>query len=253
MSINSTEMMNLEQSKSKPTMERLSTGISTLDEMIDGGFPKKRSVLMMGGPGVGKTIMAMQFTVEACKNGAKCIYLATEETPEELIFQANQLGLDFEKYEKEGLLKILPVLIERMKDVQWQHSKVRSSSVFKKPINNIVNSDAEIVVIDNIGSYVFDVSIGVFREQMDYLIHQIRDKGMSSLIISDETLDERYNNAALYSVHGAIHLFKRENPFTGNVERLMNIVKMRGTKTPLGYQRYKITDNGIELEKAKNE
>jgi len=71
---------------------------------------------------------------------------------------------------------------------------------------------------------------------------------MSGLFISDETLGERYNNVALYSVHGAIHMFKRENPFTGNVERLMNVMKMRGTKTPLRYVKYIIDENGINIQ-----
>lgn len=238
-------------SKSDSVLERVSTGIESLDGMIDGGYPKGRSVLLMGGPGVGKTIMALQFTHELCKSGKKCIYLATEETPGELMIQASQLGLDLEEFEKSGQLELRPVLAERMKDVQWQRGKTRSTSVFKNPINAISKSDADIVVIDNIGSYAFDISIGNFREQMDYLIHNIRERGMTALIVCDETLDDRYNSVALYSVHGAIHLFKRENPFTGNVERLMNIVKMRGTKTPLGYLQYIITGQGIELVKVK--
>jgi KaiC/GvpD/RAD55 family RecA-like ATPase len=246
-------MSPLTPSKSKEDLQRFSTGVKGLDQLIDGGYPKERSVLLMGGPGVGKTIMALQFTVDACRAGAKCIYLATEETSEELLTQADQLGLGIDEHVKSGKLTIQPALAERMMDVQWHKGKPRSTSIFKNPINAISKTDADVVIIDNIGSYAFDVTIGNFREQMDYLIHNIREKGMSALIVCDETLDDRYNSVALYSVHGAIHLFKRENPFTGNVERLMNIVKMRGTKTPLGYLRYKITGQGITLESMKEQ
>ena len=78
--------------------ERLSTGVKELDAMIDGGYPKNRTILISGGPGVGKTIIALQFIDSTCRQGLKCLYLATEETPEELEMQANQLGLPISDY-----------------------------------------------------------------------------------------------------------------------------------------------------------
>jgi len=155
------------------------------------------------------------------------------------------------KYVKNGLLTIEPVLSERMEDIQWQRAKTPVKTIFRKPIEHINKTDADIVVLDNLGSYALDVTMGTFREQMDLLIHTIRQKNMSGVIVSDETLNERYNNVALYSVHGAVHMFKRENPFTGNVERLMNVIKMRGTKTPLGYVKYIIDENGINIQNPK--
>ncbi len=232
-------------------MERISTGIGEMDKLIEGGYPRERSILISGGPGVGKTIAALQYVNKACESGLSCIYLATEETPEELIIQANQLSLPLSKYVENGLLTIEPVLSERMEDIQWQRAKTPARAIFKKPLDCISKSKADVIVLDNLGSYTLDVTMGAFREQMDLLIHTIRKKQMSSLIISDETLTERYNNVALYSVHGAIHMFKRENPFTGNVERLINVMKMRGTKTPLGYVKYIIDENGINIQNPK--
>lgn len=228
-------------------IERLSTGVNELDMLVDGGYPKERSVLITGGPGVGKTIIAMQFIDSACKRGLKCLYLATEETPNELKMQASQLNIPITEYEEKGLLSIVSALAERMDDVQWQRGKNLGTSLFKKPLVAINSSDADVVVLDNIGSYTLDTTIGAFREQMDFLVNAIREKKMTGLIVSDDTLSEKYNNVAQYSVHGAIHMFKRENPFTGTVERLMNVVKMRGTATPLGYVRYNISQNGINI------
>ena len=232
-------------------MERISTGIKEFDSLIEGGYPKNRTILLSGGPGVGKTIAALQYVNKVCESGKKCLYLATEETPEELRIQANQLGIPLKTFEDNNLLKIEPVLAERMEDIQWQRGKTPSRSILKKPIDSISNSDADSVVLDNLGSYTLDITIGTFREQLDLIVHTVRKKGMSGLFVSDETLNERYNNVALYSVHGAIHMFKRENPFTGNVERLMNVMKMRGTKTPLGYVKYIIDENGINIQSSK--
>lgn len=229
-------------------IERLKTGIPGLDELIGGGVLKGRAITITGGPGVGKTIFATQFANECCKIGLKVLLLATEETPEELRQQASLLKLDLEKMEEDGLLEITCGLSERMKDIEWRRGKASGSFIFKKPLEYIVNSRADVVIIDNIGVYTLDASIGMFREQMDYLVNAIRENGMTGMIISDEAIDERYNKVALYSVHGAIHMFKRENPFTGNVERLMNIIKMRGTKTPSEYVRYEIRGDGIHIQ-----
>jgi KaiC/GvpD/RAD55 family RecA-like ATPase len=145
----------------------------------------------------------------------------------------------------------MPALEERLDDAQWQRGKGSANAFFKKPLAAIKASDAKVLVLDNIGSYTIDTTIGTFREQMDLLVHAIRGRSMTGLIVCDETLNDRYNNVAQHSVHGAIHMFKRENPFTGNVERLMNVVKMRGTSTPMGYVRYTIGGKGIIIQAQK--
>jgi len=154
----------------KHTIERISSGIHELDKLIENGYPKNRTIMISGGPGVGKTIAALQFVNNICVKGKKCLYLATEETPEELIIQASQLGIPLKRYQDNGLLIIEPVLAERMDDIQWQRGKAPSRSILKKPIDYISNSDADAVVLDNLGSYTLDVTIGTFKAQFDLLV-----------------------------------------------------------------------------------
>ena len=59
-------------------MERISSGIKELDNLIDGGYPKNRTILLSGGPGVGKTIAALQYVNGMCSSVKKCLYIATE-------------------------------------------------------------------------------------------------------------------------------------------------------------------------------
>ena len=40
---------------------RVSSGITDLDALLDGGFPEGKVVLVLGEPGTGKTIMVSQF------------------------------------------------------------------------------------------------------------------------------------------------------------------------------------------------
>jgi circadian clock protein KaiC len=76
--------------------ERVPTGITGLDHVIEGGLPKGRSILVTGEPGTGKTIFALQFLVEGLKRGEKGIYVTADESPVDVLEQAASLGWDLE-------------------------------------------------------------------------------------------------------------------------------------------------------------
>jgi KaiC/GvpD/RAD55 family RecA-like ATPase len=76
----------------------VSTGDRTLDTMLDGGLPKNRSVLVAGGPGTGKSTLAMQFLQVGLDAGEECLYISTEQTIDELreAFSDFEFDLDHE-------------------------------------------------------------------------------------------------------------------------------------------------------------
>lgn len=77
-----------------------STGSRTLDEILDGGFPAKRAVLATGGPGTGKSTLAMQFLQAGLRNDERCLYISTEQTTDEI--RDSFASFDFE-LDREGL------------------------------------------------------------------------------------------------------------------------------------------------------
>ena len=77
--------------------ERVPTGITGLDHLIEGGLPKGRSILVTGEPGTGKTILALQFLVDGLKRGEKGIYVTADESPMDVLEQAASLGWDLEE------------------------------------------------------------------------------------------------------------------------------------------------------------
>jgi circadian clock protein KaiC len=87
--------------------ERVSTGIKGLDQILEGGFPKGRSILVTGDPGTGKTIFSLQFLIEGLARGEKGIYVAADEGPMDIIEQAASLGWDLEHYIEKKELAIL--------------------------------------------------------------------------------------------------------------------------------------------------
>ena len=67
-----------------PARPRSQTGVSGLDDILDGGLPKNRLYLVQGEPGVGKTTLAMQFLLEGVRQGEPALYITLSETKEEM-------------------------------------------------------------------------------------------------------------------------------------------------------------------------
>src|ERR1700693_3903301 len=69
------------------------TGIKGFDEITGGGLPRGRTTLLVGGPGSGKTILALQFLVHGARNCKEPgIFVAFEETSKRLIANAESFG-----------------------------------------------------------------------------------------------------------------------------------------------------------------
>lgn len=80
------------------------TGITGFDEITGGGLPRGRTTLLMGGPGSGKTILALRFLVHGardCKEPG--IFVAFEETAKRIVANAESFGWKLETLQKRRL------------------------------------------------------------------------------------------------------------------------------------------------------
>jgi circadian clock protein KaiC len=87
--------------------ERVSSGVPGLDAMLDGkGYFRGSSILVSGTAGTGKTSIAAHFAHETARRGERCLYLAFEESPQQLIRNMQSIGVDLEPFVKKGVLTI---------------------------------------------------------------------------------------------------------------------------------------------------
>ena len=89
-------------------LEKMPTGIEGFDEITGGGLPRNRTSLVVGGPGCGKTVFAMQTLVNSARLcNEPGIFVAFEENSRQLIANAASFGWDLQTLEQEGKLFFL--------------------------------------------------------------------------------------------------------------------------------------------------
>jgi len=232
-------------------MERISTGLEKLDSKLQGGYPEGKGILITGNTGSGKTILGLHLLYHACKNGKNCLFIATEETPEDILLQAESLGLNLRQFYEQGNLIIQRVYEERVYEaisrVEWGTERSEMSTNIIK-LKDIIVGTNDIVVIDNIGVFTSTISLDEFRSQFDALDHLLSKKNYSIIYIMDESSNKRTEYIAAYSVYGVIKMSKMENPYTNKHDRILEIVKMRNTQIPEEPMKFKIQpDKGIDF------
>jgi circadian clock protein KaiC len=86
-------------------LPKAATGIRGLDEVTGGGLPRGRPTLVCGPAGSGKTLLAMEFLVRGITDfGEPGVFLAFEETREDLVANVASLGFDLAAFEADGML-----------------------------------------------------------------------------------------------------------------------------------------------------
>lgn len=83
------------------TLERISTGIATLDALIEGGIPKGFTVLVAGNPGTGKTILTTHFLYQGLINGESALYVSFSESKKQFYENFEPFGMRFSAFEKD--------------------------------------------------------------------------------------------------------------------------------------------------------
>src|SRR5215471_16397915 len=105
--------MKKKEPKKLETLEKVQSGIAGLDEITNGGLPKGRPALVCGTAGTGKTMLAMEFLVRgATLYDEPGVFMAFEETEEELTKNVASLGFDLKRLASRKKLLVDYVRVE---------------------------------------------------------------------------------------------------------------------------------------------
>lgn len=212
----------------KEVIKRVPTGIPGLDKVIEGGLKENSITLVAGGPGSGKTIFAMQFIIEGIKRKEAGIYITFEERKEKAYADMLRLGWDLAKYEKDGKLIFLEYTPEQVKRMLTEGGGI---------IENIIEkNDIKRIVIDSITSFSLLYEDELTKKEAALSLFDLINRwGCTAVMTSQQerngiTEINEVSSALEFEVDSIIILYHAKSD--GVRKRALEVLKMRGTKTP---------------------
>jgi len=161
------------------------SGISGLDEITDGGFPRGRPVLICGSAGCGKTLFAAQFIVKGITDyNEPGVIMTFEETSGDLAQNVRSLGFDLEKLQADNKLRVDFVRIERSEIEETGEYDLEALFI---RLNHAIDSiKAKRVVLDTIESLFSGIEdSAILRAEIRRLFHWLKKKGVTAVITGE--------------------------------------------------------------------
>ncbi len=222
------------------------SGIKGLDEITLGGLPKGRPTLVCGRAGCGKTLLAMEFLVRgAIQYNEPGVFMAFEETPQELTENVASLGWDLDQLSDQKKIKIDYVYVapEEIKEV----GEYTLEALFLRLDYAIDSIGAKRVVLDTLEVLFAGLSNAtIIRAELRRLFRWLKTKGVTA-IITGERGDHSLTRHGLeeYVSDCVIRLDQRilEEVST----RRLQIIKYRGSCHGSNEYPFLINQNGISV------
>src|SRR5690349_707779 len=167
------------------SLAKAATGIQGLDEITGGGLPRGRPTLICGSAGCGKTLLAMEFLVRgATQFGEPGVFMAFEETADELAQNVRSLGFDLEDLADQQKLLIDHVHVERSEIEETGEYDLEG--LFIRLGHAIDTLGARRVVLDTLETLFGGLSnSAILRSELRRLFRWLKDKGVTAVITGE--------------------------------------------------------------------
>ncbi|MBZ5589685.1 MAG: circadian clock protein KaiC [Acidobacteriia bacterium] len=167
------------------SIRKVPTGIQGLDEITGGGLPAGRPTLVCGGPGCGKTLLAMEFLVRgATEFGEPGVFIAFEESARDLADNVRSLGFDLDRLVSEKRIAIDYVRIERSEIEETGEYDL--DGLFVRIEHAIDTVGAKRVVLDTVEALFGGLpNENILRAELRRLFRWLKDRGMTAVITAE--------------------------------------------------------------------
>jgi circadian clock protein KaiC len=218
--------------------ERISTGIPDLDEMLAGGIYRGSTVLISGTAGAGKSSISTHVARAACERGERCLLFAYEESPQQIMRNMRTIGIDLSKYVRNGLLHCIssrPTTFGLEMHLATIHKAVRDYS-------------PRVLIVDPITNF-FSIADprevkAMLMRLVDFLKHEQITAVMTSLTSGGQALEA--TDAGISSLIDT-WLLLRDIEANGERNRVMYVLKSRGTAHSNQLREFVLTSKGVKL------
>ena len=235
------------------------TGVPGLDELMSGGFPGDRVILLIGGPGTGKTVMAAQFIHKGItdynENG---IYISLDESKRHLYQEMLTFGWDLKKLEDEKKFYFLDA-------TKMSRSALAKGRIFGETttlrgkqlsIDKLIEEleykiqelKAKRVAIDTLATLFQRFPDPIERRTaVTDLFESLSELEITTIVTMELPLLslDRQVSIEEYLAHGVLIMHTMFSQ--GTTSRAIHVEKMRGIKINPNLVPYTIDRNGIEV------
>jgi circadian clock protein KaiC len=227
--------------KQKSSTNRISSGVPELDEMCGGGFFRDSIVLVSGATGTGKTLTATQFLAAGSSKGERCILFAFEESREQLFRNASGWGIDFEKLESDGTLRVV-CLYPEVLGLEDHLICIKKEVEAFKPAR---------IAVDSLSALERVSSIKSFREFVVGLTSFIKHLEIAGLftattptLMGGTSVTETHISTITDSI-----ILLRYVEMYGEMRRGITVLKMRGSAHDKNIREFSIDAKGLNIGK----
>lgn len=229
------------------SIAKSATGIEGFDQITYGGLPCHRTTLVLGGPGAGKTVFALQALVNgASKQTEPAIFVAFEESAAQIVHNAATFGWNLEELERERLFfldaRISPATVKTGEfDLQ---AILAGLSVKVKEMN------AKRIVFDGLDVLLTLLDDEAAERREAYRLHEwLKETGLTGIITAksdqrERLLSDRYGFMQ-FMVDCVVGLQHRMQDRVSL--RSIRVLKYRGSSFDEGEFPLVITEDGIEI------
>jgi circadian clock protein KaiC len=227
------------QLKQKSSDVRISSGDVELDAMCGGGFFQDSVILVSGATGTGKTLTVTQFLDGGARVGERCLLLAFEESREQLFRNAIGWGVDFERMERDGVLRVVCDYPEVATLEDWLLHIQRIVAEFKPSR----------VALDSLSALERVGTVKAFREFVIGFTSFIKHQEITGLFTSTTSTlmgGTSITEGHISTLTDSILLLRYVEMF-GEMRRGLTVLKMRGSAHDKAIREFTIDKHGMHV------
>ena len=223
----------------KSSTARISSGNAELDEMCGGGLFRDSVTLVSGATGTGKTLTMSQFLQGGAAAGEKCLLLAFEESRDQLVRNATGWGFDFDKMERDGMLRVV-----------CDYPDVSGLEDWLVTIQAIINDfKPRRVALDSLSALENVGTVKAFREFVIGLTSFIKHQEITGLFTSTTGSlmgGDSITESHISTLTDSIILLRYVEMF-GEMKRGLTVLKMRGSAHDKAIREFTIGKGGMQM------
>lgn len=222
------------------------TGIRGLDEITNGGFPRGRTTLLVGGPGTGKTLLGATFAfMGAAKFGEPSVIMTFEEAAKELVANVRSLGYDLDRLVAARKIAIDYVRVERHEIEETGEYDLEG--LFIRLDQAIKSVGAKRVVLDTIESLFGGLpNVSVLRAELRRLFRWLKDRGVTT-VITAEAGDKNLTREGLEEYVSDCVILLDNRMEAEIATRRLRVLKYRGSTHGTNEYPFVISDRGVSV------